>query len=147
MKKNAIRFLTVTFAFAALSLPALAQAGPGATGAPGEMGGQGHHGMPSVEQRVQHLTKMLNLSDDQQAKVKSILQDQQSQATALRQDTSTPQQDRRAKFMQIHQDTQQKIRELLNDDQKAKFDQMQARRKEHMSMHGGQGTTAAPDKQ
>jgi len=147
MKKNAIRFLTVAFAFAALSLPALAQAAPGATGT-GEAGGQGHHhGMPSVDQRVQHLTKMLNLSDDQQAKVKSILENQQSQASSLREDTSLSQQDRRAKFMQIHQATQQSIRDVLNDDQKAKFDQMQARRKERWQKRGEQGNTAPPEKQ
>jgi Spy/CpxP family protein refolding chaperone len=112
------------------------------------MGGQGQRrGMPSVDQRVQRLTKILNLNDDQQAKVKSILEDQQSQMSTLRQDTSMSQQDRRAKFMQIHQDAQQKVRAVLNDDQKAKFDQMQARRKERWQKQRGQGDTPAPDKQ
>jgi len=144
MKKNAVRFLMVVFAFATLSLPQLAQNAP--AGAMGE--GQGrHHGMPSVEERVQHLTKVLSLSDDQQAKVKSILEDQQKQVTTLKQDTSMAPQDRRAKFRQIHQDTQQKIRGVLNDDQKAKFDQMQAQRKEHKGMHGGQGDPGSSEKQ
>lgn len=147
MKKNAIRFLIVAFALAALSLPALAQAAPGATGA-GETGAKGqHHGMPTVDERVQHMTKALNLSDDQQAKVKSILENQQSQAAGLRQDASLSQQDRRAKFMQIHQATQQSIRDVLNDDQKAKFEQMQARHKEHMGKQSGQGDTGTSDKQ
>lgn len=133
MKKNVVRFLTIAFAFAALSLPALAQSSP--AGTTGE--GQGkHHGMPSVEERVQHLTKALNLSDDQQAKVKSILEDQKNQMQSLRQDTSMSQQDRRAKFQQIHEASTQKIRATLNDDQKAKFDQMQAQHKEHMGTHG-----------
>jgi len=148
MKKNAIRLLTIAFAFAALSLPALAQAGSGATGTTGETAGKAqHHGMPSIDERVQHLTKALNLSDDQQAKVKSILQDQQNQANSLRQDTSISQQDRRAKFMQIHQTTQQSIRDVLNDDQKAKFDQMEARHKEHMGKQSGQGAPGSSDKQ
>jgi periplasmic protein CpxP/Spy len=140
MKKNAIRFLIVAFALAALSLPVLAQAGQGE--------GQGRRrGMPSIDQRVQRLTKMLNLNDDQQAKVKSILADQQNQMTALRQDTSMSQQDRRAKFMQIHQDTQDKLRGVLNDQQKAKFDQIQARRKERWQKQRGQGDTGSPEKQ
>jgi len=144
MKKNAIRFLIVAFAFAALSLPALAQGGP--TGAPGE--GQGpHHGMPSVDERVQHMTKMLNLSDDQQTKVKSILQDEHKQIASLRQDTSLTQEDRHAKFQQIHQASAQKIRDVLNDEQKAKFDQMQAQHKERMDKHAGQGGTGPSDKQ
>jgi len=137
MKKNAIRFLIAAFAFAALSLPALAQGGEG----------QGpHHGMPSVDERVQHLTKTLNLSTDQQAKVKSILEDQQSQMTSLRQDTSMSQQDRRAKFQQIHQASTQKIRETLTDDQKTKFDEMQAQHK-GMGKRGGQNDAGSTDKQ
>ncbi len=144
MKKNAIRFLIVAFAFAALTLPALAQGTP--AGAPGE-GPSPHHEMPSVGERVQHLTKMLNLSDDQQTKVKSILEDQQNQMASLKQDASMSQQDRRAKFQQIHGATQQKIREVLNDEQKAKFDQMQAEHKGHMGKHGGQGDMGSSDKQ
>jgi periplasmic protein CpxP/Spy len=124
MKKHLIRFLAVAFAFAALSLPALSQnAGDG----------QGmRHGMASVDERVQHLTKMLNLSTDQQAKVKTILEDQKTQMTALKGDTSMSQQDRRTKFQAIHEDTQQKIEGVLNDEQKTKFEQMQAQRKGHM---------------
>jgi len=141
MKKNAVRFLIAAFAFAVLSLPALAQA-PNS----GESGGR-HHGMPTVEERVQHLTKKLNLTDDQQTKVKSILENQQSEANSLRQDTSLSQQDRRAKFMQIHQTTQQSIRDVLTDEQKAKFDQMQEQRQEKMGNHTVQGTPATPDKQ
>jgi len=144
MKKNAVRVLIVVFAFAALSLPALAQGAP-AGGAMGE--GQGkHHGMPTVDERLQHLTKALNLSDDQQAKVKSILEDQQSQMASLKQDTSMSQQDRHAKFEQIHDASKQKIRGVLNDEQKAKFDQMQDRHQGHMGKHGGQGDTGSSDK-
>ncbi|MFZ3213353.1 MAG: hypothetical protein WA188_17760 [Terriglobales bacterium] len=144
MKKNAIRLLIVAFAFAALTLPALAQGAP--AGAAGE--GQGpHHGMPSLDERVQHMTKMLNLSDDQQTKVRSILQDEHSQMVAARQDTSMSQEDQRAKFQQIRQASNSKIRDMLNDEQKAKFDQIQAERKGHMGKHAGQGETGSPDKQ
>jgi Spy/CpxP family protein refolding chaperone len=143
MKKHAIRFLIVAFAFAALSLPALAQGTPADT-----TGGQGqHHGMPSIDERLQHMTMALNLSDDQQAKVRSILKDQQNQMGPLKQDTSMSQQDRRAKFQQIHEATKQKIRDVLNDGQKAKFDQMQGRHKEGMGKHEGQGDTSSSDKQ
>lgn len=139
MKKNAIRFLIVAFAFAALSLPALAQAA-------GE--GQGpHHGMPSVDERVQHMTKTLNLSGDQQTKVKSILQDEHNQVASLKQDKSMSQEDQHAKFQQIRQASAQKIRDVLNDEQKAKFDQMQAEHKGHMGKHGGQGDMGSSDKQ
>jgi Spy/CpxP family protein refolding chaperone len=144
MKKNAIRFLIVAFAFAALTLPALAQGGP--AGATGE--GQGKpHGMPSVDEHLQHLTKALNLSDDQQTKVKSILQDEHKQMASLKQDTSLPQEDRHARFQQIHGATAQKIREVLNDEQKAKFDQMQAQHKGQMGKHGGSADSGSSEKQ
>ncbi|HYN15347.1 MAG TPA: hypothetical protein VES66_06110 [Terriglobales bacterium] len=142
MKKNAIRSLVVVFAFAALSLPALAQGAPAGASEEGR-----HHGMPSVDERLQHMTKMLNLSDDQQAKVKPILQDEHSQMASLKQDTSMSQQDRHTKFEQIHDATKQKIRGVLNDEQKAKFDSMHARHKGHMGKHGGQGDTGSSDKQ
>jgi len=139
MKKNLVRFLVVAFAFAALSLPVLAQNAA-------DQGQGKHHGMPSVDERVQHLTKMLNLSTDQQAKVKSIFEDQQNQMASLKQNTSMSQEDRRAKFQAIHQDTHQKIQALLNDDQKAKFEEIKAQHKEHMGARG-QGDASSPDKQ
>ncbi len=140
MKKNAIRFLIAAFALAALSLPVLAQAGQG------EAQGR-HRGMPSVDERVQRMTKALNLSDGQQTKVESILEDQQNQMASLKQDSSASQEDRRAKFQQIRQDTQQKIRNVLNDNQKAKFDEMKAQHKGRSQKHGGQGDTGSSDKQ
>jgi len=132
MKKSSVLFLAVAFAFATLSLAAVAQNA-------GE--GQGtRHGMPSVDERVQHLTKMLNLSSDQQAKVKTILEEQRDQMTALKGDTSMSQQDRRAKFQLIHQDAQQKIEGVLTDEQKTKFEQMHAQHKGHM----GEGEASTP---
>src|SRR5690349_13876136 len=54
------------------------------------------------ERRTEMLSKRLNLSSDQQAKVQDILKSQQSQMESLRSDTSTSQQDRRSKMMEIH---------------------------------------------
>jgi periplasmic protein CpxP/Spy len=145
MKKNVVRLLIAALALAMLSLPALAQESSAtqSTEAQGK-----HHGMPSIDERVAHMTKVLGLSEDQQTKVKSILTDQRDQMMSLRQDTSTAPQDRRAKFQEIHQGTQQKIRDVLTDDQKTKFDQMQERHKEHMMNKGaGQGSTGSSEKQ
>jgi len=143
MKKKATRLLIAALALAVLSLPALAQN----TSATPTGEGQGqHHGMPSIDERVAHMTKALSLTADQQTKVKSILTDQRDQMASLKQDTSTAPQDRRAKFQEIHQSTQQKIRDVLTDDQKTKFDQMQERHKDHM-MNKGAGTTGSSEKQ
>ena len=80
-------------------------------------GRHGQMGMPSVDDHVKHLTKELNLTEDQQAKVKSLLEEQQKQMAALRQDSTLSPEDRRAKFQEIHQKTSQEIREALNKDQ------------------------------
>ena len=92
------------------------------------------------------LTKELNLTPDQQTQVKAINDDSRSQMMALRNDTSTPQADKRAKMMDIRKSSDDKIRALLTDEQKTKFDAMQAKMQERMKEHrqGAQGGEAAP---
>ncbi len=134
MRKRAITFLQVALAVTALALPSFAQSG----GEADRKGGRhGHMGMPSVEDHVKHLTKELNLTEDQQAKVKSILEEQHKQIASLRQDSTLSPEDRRAKFQEIHQKTSQEIREALNKDQQSKFDEVESKHKGRMKEHHG----------
>jgi periplasmic protein CpxP/Spy len=112
--------------------PAQDQAGP-PTG--------GHHGSGQREEhQIEFLTKKLNLTPDQVTQVKAIDDDSRTQMMALRQDTTTAQADKRAKMMDIHKASQAKIRAVLTDDQKTKYDALQAQMKEHWeSREGGQG--------
>lgn len=82
-------------------------------------------GPMSVDDRVKMLADRLNLSDDQQSKVKSILTDSQKQQQSIRDDSSLSEDDRRSKMRGLRESTNSKIREVLNDDQKKKFDEMQ----------------------
>lgn len=82
-------------------------------------------GPMSVDDRVKMLADRLNLSDDQQAKVKSILTDSQKEQQGIRDDSSLSQDDRRSKMRSLRESTNSKIRDVLNDDQKKKFDEMQ----------------------
>jgi len=91
-------------------------------------GGHGR-GMRGGRQ-VEMLTKRLNLTPDQVTQVKAIDADQMSQMKALRDDTTTPKADKRSKMMEIHQASQDKIRNVLTDEQKTKYDAMQAKMKE-----------------
>jgi periplasmic protein CpxP/Spy len=110
----------------------------------GEHHGHGWGKRHDSQQQVQHLTKKLNLSSDQQAKIKSILDDQQSQAQTMRQDSSLSQQDRHSKMMQLRQTTHEQIRSALNPDQQQKFDAMVQKREQKMRNHREKGGNTEP---
>ena len=96
-------------------------------------GGQWGHGQPpTAEQRLQRMTKMLNLSDAQQQQIKPILENESTQMQSLRSDTSLSQQDKMAKMQQIRQSTSEQIKPILNADQQQKYAEM-------MSHQGGHG--------
>ena len=66
------------------------------------------------------------------------------QAMAVREDTSVRRTDKRAKMKDISQDAQDKIRAVLTDEQKTKFDAMQAQMRERrVSQVGHEGAAAA----
>jgi hypothetical protein len=82
-------------------------------------------GPPSIDDQVASLAERLNLTSDQQTKVKSILEDQHQQAVAVVGDTSLSQNDKMQKIMGLREATISKVRNTLtSDDQKQKFDAM-----------------------
>jgi periplasmic protein CpxP/Spy len=95
----------------------------------------GRHKMHNVDDQVKRMTKKLNLNDEQQSKVKGILENQQSQMQQLRNDSSTSRDDRFAKMRELHENSNTQIRAALNDDQQKKFDEMLAKRRERMERH------------
>jgi Spy/CpxP family protein refolding chaperone len=111
-----------------LSLAAFAQSTPDTQSGQGEHQGRGH-GPMSVDAQLDHMSQALNLTDDQKAKIKPILEEQSKKMHDLMQDSSVSQEDRRAKFQEIHEDTMSKVRPLLNDDQQKKMDAMMKERR------------------
>lgn len=109
--------------------------------------GMGGHAGPGRRggRQVEMLTKQLNLTPDQVTQVKAIDADTMSQMKSLREDTATAQADKRSKAMQIRQASQDKIRNVLTDEQKTKYDEMQARMKaRRQSRQGGEGAAPPP---
>ncbi|MGB8597073.1 MAG: hypothetical protein WCD48_16355 [Candidatus Sulfotelmatobacter sp.] len=105
---------------------------------PSQENGGRHHGPPDPARRTAELTKQLNLTSDQQAKVLSVLQSERSQMESLHQDTSLSQQDRRTKMMDIRTTTDSQIRALLDANQQKRWDEMQAKREQWMqNRHSG----------
>jgi Spy/CpxP family protein refolding chaperone len=140
LRNFGIRTAALTFSGALLfAIPMMAQdSAPQAPPPPpppaGHMG-PGGGGMGA--RRLEMLTTRLNLTADQQAQVKAIDEDSMKQAQAVRSDTSLSQDDRRAKMMNIRKASDDKIRALLTDDQKTKFDALQAEMKARMQNRDG----------
>jgi len=113
--------------------------------APPQGHGYGHHGM-NPEAQLQHLTKQLNLSADQQAQIKPILESRDQQAKQLWEDQSLAPQDKHAKMKAIQEDSKGKIEAVLNDTQKQKYEALQAKMQERMQgrTQGGETPQAQP---
>jgi Spy/CpxP family protein refolding chaperone len=111
---------------ALMAIPVMAQdaapAGPPAGGPGGRMQGR----------QLEMMTQKLNLTTDQQTQIKAIQSDTMKQMMALREDTSLSQADKQSKMMDLRTTSQSKIRAVLTDEQKPKFDEMQAQMRERM---------------
>ena len=86
----------------------------------------------NVADQVKDLTEKLTLTEDQQAKVKTILEDTRDQMQKIRADESLSQEDKMAKGRGLRETANGKIRELLTDDQKKKFDALEQERRDRM---------------
>jgi len=131
--KTRLMYVAAILAVFAGSTTVFAQMGPQQGG-----GGQWGHGpgqRMTAEQRLQHLTKQLNLSDAQQQLIKPILENETKQMQALQQDSTLSQQDRMSKMQAIHENTNSQIKPILTPDQQTKWQQM-------MQRHGQRGGLA-----
>ena len=126
-------------AVCALATVAFAQQNPPPQGGGDDQGRR--RGMPSVEDQLKNLTERLSLTDDQQAKVKTILEDTRGQMTKLMQDESMSREDKMAKGRSLRETANGKIRDVLTDEQKKKFDDMQQEMRDRMRQRqqGGDG--------
>ncbi|MGO9438138.1 MAG: hypothetical protein ACLPH3_06975 [Terracidiphilus sp.] len=112
-----------------------------------EQGQQGRGpGRMNPDRQLEHMTKELGLSADQQNQIKPLLVDRQQKMEALFQDQSISQQDRRTRMQSIRQESQGKIEAVLDDQQKQKFEAMQQERGRHRG-RGGAPQEGAPQPQ
>lgn len=102
--------------------------------APGKHAGMHHHNAESADQHLQMLSEKLNLTDDQKAKVKPILDDEMQQIKGVREDSSLSQEQKHAKLKSIHESMHDQINAVLTPEQQAKFKEM---KQEQMEKHKG----------
>jgi Spy/CpxP family protein refolding chaperone len=146
-RRTAIQVAILALGLIALTaLPTMAQ-DPSAPPPPQDQAGP-RQGGPGRGNQVEFLTKKLNLTADQVTQVKAIDEDAAKQSKAVREDTSVAGPDKRAKMMDIRKASQDKIRALLTDDQKTKFDALQAQMRERRGNRGdGDGPPPPPPPQ
>ena len=138
--RNKLFTLALGGVFVLGTTAALAQETPSTPTSPaqGQGGAQKKKNM-DPDQQLQRLTSKLNLSADQQSQIKPILAERQQKMQALSLNQSISQDDRRSQAKSIASDSNGKIEAVLNDDQKQKFEAMQAKKKAKKS-----GTTPPP---
>lgn len=121
MKTNIKRNLMTFTALGAIALGgfAFAQAPGGGAGGHGRGGWHGHGGAFAME----HLTKSLNLTPDQQAKVQPLIDQAKPQIIAIHKDAME-------KTHAIMDKTMTQIRPILTPDQQKKFDALQKARQD-----------------
>jgi Spy/CpxP family protein refolding chaperone len=122
---NRFRLLAIaTMLMFALSVPAQQTAV-----APGEKPDQGQNaapaGMPTVDQHLKVLSDKLDLTAEQQAEIRPILQQMQDSFQKIRQDTSLSDQERHDRMKAVHAQADKQARPILNDEQKKKLDELE----------------------
>ncbi len=93
--------------------------------------GHSGHAMASADQHLQMLTEKLDLTADQQAKAKPILQEMTDGAQKAMSDETLPREERTKKAHAVMMQADKKLRTFLTEEQKAKLDDM-----EQNQMHG-----------
>ena len=127
--------LTGTAAFAQQAQPTLPEnSSPNAT-APHH---HGHHA-PNPQRQAEFISKKLNLSADQTAKLTPILADRAQKTQALFQDQSLTQQQRHEQMKAIHQNTEQQLATVLSPDQLQQLKSMRHGRRGGWGQHGPNG--------
>jgi hypothetical protein len=99
-------------------------------------------GVPQVEQQLKVLTEKLDLTGDQQARIKPIIQEMNDATHKVMQDESISREKRLDNARPWLERADKEIREILNDDQKKQLDQLEHQR--HPDLHGNLNGAAPP---
>lgn len=94
----------------------------------------GPHEIPSVEEHLKVLTTKLDLTADQQDKVRPILQEMHDGMQKVEDDQTLSPDESRADLRRVHSKADKEVREVLNDEQKKKLDLLE--QQSHADFHG-----------
>jgi Spy/CpxP family protein refolding chaperone len=103
----------------------------------------GSDGVSAVEAHLKLLTEKLDLTSDQQAKAKPILQEMQAATQKFTQDESMSRDERMDNVRACRYKADREMRKMLSDEQKQKLDQLE--QEPHPGLHGNtNGATPPP---
>jgi hypothetical protein len=111
----------IAFSMIAISMPSSAQQGPPPAGAP-QAGGQGAAPAGGGESRFDLINKAVNLSADQQVKVKAELQKTDEELSSLRKEFSTWNAEAKAAIDKMWVKETERMIKVLDKDQKPKYE-------------------------
>jgi Spy/CpxP family protein refolding chaperone len=106
------------------------------------------HGAQQPEQMLERMSAALNLTDDQKAQIKPLLEEQAKQTRAIFSDESLAREQKMEKIREVREATQKKIKPILTEEQQAKFAKMQERGpRPHKDKDENQTEKKNPDQQ
>jgi len=82
-----------------------------------------------IRDRLQQVSKELNLTDDQKEKLKPILRAEAQKIQRLRQDSSLSQQEKRKKIQEMRQEVVAKVKPILTAEQWEKWQNLRKQRR------------------
>ncbi|HLI77371.1 MAG TPA: hypothetical protein VKV02_10540 [Acidobacteriaceae bacterium] len=124
--------LALTLLTAGLGLAGAQQTQPASdANAPQQGVPYGHHHAPNPQKQAEHLSKKLNLTPDQTARIEPILAQRDQQVQALWQSQQLAPQDRHQQMRSINQTAEQQMAGVLSPDQMAQLKAMR-----HGHRHG-----------
>jgi transposase len=88
----------------------------------------------AADAHLRALSEKLDLSADQQVKIKPILEQMLAAREKIRQDGSLSSEARQEKQKSLHEKADKQLRQFLNEEQKRKLDQLE--QEPHPGMHG-----------
>ena len=91
-----------------------------------------------TKERMDNLSKELNLTKEQQEKIRPIIEKEMKDIRTVRQDTSLTPEQKMEKVKAIHQATQAELNKILTPEQQKKYAEMEEHR-EKMAEHRGEG--------
>jgi Spy/CpxP family protein refolding chaperone len=99
-------------------------------------------GVPNVEQHLKVLTEKLDLTDDQQTRIKPIIQEMNDATQKVMQDESISREKRLDNARPWLERADKEIREMLNNDQKKRLDRLE--HEWHPELHGSLNVAEPP---